>query len=88
MKQLLILILIILAPIKSMAQWSFDVVSVEAYINDHKKQRSLLLARSTLEYSNKLLHEYSSKETTNYKDINIDLDKYTRAFDVIDVLYQ
>lgn len=88
MKQLLILILMILAPIKSMAQWSFDVVSVEAYINDHKKQRSLLLARSTLEYSNKLLHEYSSKETTNYKDINIDLDKYTRAFDVIDVLYQ
>src|SRR5574344_1160682 len=88
MKQLLILILIILAPIKSMAQWSFDVVSVEAYINDHKKQRSLLLARSTLEYSNKLLHEYSSKETTNYKDINVDLDKYTRAFDVIDVLYQ
>jgi hypothetical protein len=71
-----------------MAQWSFDVVSVEAYINDHKKQRSLLLARSTLEYSNKLLHEYSSKETTNYKDINVDLDKYTRAFDVIDVLYQ
>jgi hypothetical protein len=47
-----------------------------------------LLARSTLEYSNKLLHEYSSKETTNYKDINVDLDKYTRAFDVIDVLYQ
>ena len=88
MKQLLLLILIILAPIKSMAQWSFDVVSVEAYINDHKKQRSLLLARSTLEYSNKLLHEYSSKETTNYKDINVDLDKYTRAFDVIDVLYQ
>lgn len=46
-----------------------------------------MLARSTLEYSNKLLHEYSSKETTNYKDINVDLDKYTRV-DVIDVLYQ
>ena len=44
------------------AQWSFDVPSIEAYINDHKKQRSLLLAKSTLEYSNKLLHEYSSKE--------------------------
>lgn len=24
------------------AQWSFDVPSIEAYINDHKKQRSLL----------------------------------------------
>ncbi|MDD4534583.1 MAG: hypothetical protein PHC48_08965, partial [Prevotella sp.] len=67
------------------AQWSFDVPSIEAYINDHKKQRSLLLARSTLEYSNKLLHEYSSKETVKYKELNVDLDKYTRAFDVIDV---
>jgi response regulator RpfG family c-di-GMP phosphodiesterase len=71
-----------------MAQWGFDVVSVEDYINDHKKQRSLLLARSTLEYSNKLLHQYSSEQTSNYKEINVELDKYTRAFDVIDVLYQ
>ena len=71
---------------KAYAQWSFDVPSIEAYINDHKKQRSLLLARSTLEYSNKLLHEYSRKETVKYKELNVDLDKYTRAFDVIDVL--
>ena len=66
----------------------FDIVSVEAYINDHKKQRSLLLARSTLEYSNKLLHEYSCKEVGGYKELNIDLDRYTRAFDAIDVMYQ
>lgn len=70
------------------AQWAFDFVSVEAYINDHKKQRSLLLARSTLEHSNQLLHEYSSDATVEYKTLNVDLDKYTRAFDVIDVLYQ
>lgn len=30
------------------AQWSFDVPSIEAYINDHKKQRSLLLAKVRL----------------------------------------
>lgn len=70
------------------AQWSFDIASIEAYINDHKKQRSLLLARSTLEYSNKLLHEYSREATVEYKDINTDLDRYTRAFDIIDVMYQ
>ena len=70
------------------AQWAFDFVSVEAYINDHKKQRSLLLARSTLELSNQLLHEYSSDATMEYKTLNVDLDKYTRAFDVVDVLYQ
>jgi hypothetical protein len=70
------------------AQWSFDVPTIEAYISDHKNQRSLLLARATLEHSNALLHEYSKTANINYKEINIELDKYTRAFDVIDLLYQ
>ena len=82
------LLLITLFPNTAVAQWGFDAVSVEAYINDHKKQRSLLLARSTLEYSNQLLHEYSSEEVGKYKELNVDLDKYTRAFDIIDVMYQ
>ena len=78
----------VMVPQMTKAQWAFDFVSVEAYINDHKKQRSLLLARSTLELSNQLLHEYSSDATVEYKTLNVDVDKYTRAFDVIDVLYQ
>ena len=83
-----ILMTVALFPLKVLAQWNFDIVSVEAYINDHKQQRSLLLARSTLELSNQLLHEYSSEAATDYKELNVDLDKYTRAFDVIDILYQ
>lgn len=82
------ILLTVFFPKSALAQFGFDVVSVEAYINDHKKQRSLLLARSTLEYSNQLLHEYSSKEVGKYKELNVDLDKYTRAFDIIDVMYQ
>ncbi len=82
------LLVLCLLPNIAKAQWTFDVTSVEAYINDHKQQRSLLLARSTLEASNKLLHNYSMKETVGYKELNADLDKYTRAFDVIDVMYQ
>ena len=70
------------------AQYGFDAASVEAYINDHKEQRSLLLVRSTLEASNKLLHDYSSKAHIDCNDINRELDTYTRVFDVIDVLYQ
>ena len=85
---ILILLLFMMMPQITKAQWAFDFVSVEAYINDHKKQRSLLLARSTLELSNQLLHEYSSDATVEYKTLNVDLDKYTRAFDVVDVLYQ
>lgn len=34
------------------------------------------------------MHSYSKDETKAYKELNVDLDKYTRAFDVIDVLYQ
>lgn len=85
---LIILLLVGLLPKIARAQWGFDVVSIEAYINDHKKQRSLLLARSTLEYSNRLLHSYSSEEVGKYEEVNIDLDRYTRAFDVIDLMYQ
>lgn len=85
---LLMVLMIMFLPNVAKAQWGFDVSSVEAYINDHKKQRSLLLARSTLEYSNQLLHDYSQKETGEYKTLNVELDKYTRAFDVIDVMYQ
>lgn len=90
MKRILFMavVLLTLFPGVAQAQWTFDIVSVEAYINDHQKQRSLLLARSTLEYSNKLLHEYSRKEVGEYKELNLDLDRYTRAFDVIDIMYQ
>ena len=87
-KTLVLLCLMTLFPSFCNAQYGFDAASVEAYINDHKEQRSLLLVRSTLEASNKLLHDYSSKANIDYKDINRELDKYTRAFDVIDVLYQ
>ena len=84
----IIIMALLLIPAVAKAQWNFDVPTVEAYINDHKQQRSLLIARSTLEVSNKLLHEYASEATVDYKELNVDLDKYTRAFDVIDVLYQ
>ena len=84
----LLLLLLAVLPTVVKAQWNFDIPVVEAYINDHKQQRSLLLARSTLELSTQLLHEYSSDAAVEYTELNIDLDKYTRAFDVIDVLYQ
>jgi hypothetical protein len=83
-----ILFFLMLFPTVMKAQYGFDFVSVEAYIEDHKTQRSLLLVRSTLEASNKLLHDYSSAANVEYKDLNVELDKYTRAFDVIDILYQ
>lgn len=64
-----------------------DIPTIEAYINDHKTQRSLLLARSTLEVGNGALHKASEAMNQEYQGINIDLDKYTRAFDIIDLVY-
>lgn len=50
----ILMMLPVLTPLSASAQWSFDIASVEAYISDHKHQKSLLLARSTLEMSNQL----------------------------------
>lgn len=77
-----------LLPVVVHAQLGFDYAAVESYIRDHKNQRSLLVTRATLEYGNQLLHDYSKKRTEEYKELNFDLDKYTRAFDVIDIMYQ
>lgn len=84
----ILICLLTLLPSVAKAQVGFDAVSIEAYIKDHKQQRSLLLVRSTLEASNKLLHDYSVDANIGFRDINKELDKYTRAFDVIDILYQ
>jgi hypothetical protein len=77
----------LLTVIPSLTYAQQDIPTLEAYINDHKSVRSMLLARSTLELSNSLLHDYSKTAAVEYKELNVDLDKYTRAFDVIDVLY-
>lgn len=82
-----LLVLFLGMPCKLLAQVPRDIPTIEAYINDHKKQRSLLLARSVLEESNQLLHQASEVTHREYRDINIELDKYTRAFDIIDLVY-
>ena len=87
-RNMLMAMVLCLLPAVAFAQLGFDYATVESYISDHKNQRSLLIARATLEYGNELLHEYSRKETEGYKELNFDLDKYTRAFDIIDIMYQ
>ena len=76
----ILICLLILLPSGAKAQMGFDVTSVEAYINDHKQQRSLLLVRSTLEASNKLLHDYSGDANIGFKDINKELNNKRKEF--------
>lgn len=84
----LLLLMVVMFPKSAIAQvFPRDIPTIEAYIYDHKQQRSLLLTRSTLETSNALLHKASKVTNREYKDINVELDKYTRAFDIIDLVY-
>lgn len=72
---------------KQVQAQSFDVSSVEAFIADHKRIRSLLLARSVVEQSNELLHKESKETDEAYRDVNLQLDRYARCFDIIDIIY-
>ena len=83
-----ILLFLMLVPLAGRAQWSFDFLSVEALIDDHKRVRSVLLARSGLEQANELLHKYSKEAGVEYDSLNVKLDKYTKCFDIIDVIYK
>lgn len=84
----MLLLMVVMFPKSAIAQvFPRDIPTIEAYIYDHKQQRSLLLTRSTLETSNALLHKASKVTNREYRDINIELDKYTRAFDIIDLVY-
>ena len=73
-KMLLLFCMVVVFPRQAIAQVvPRDIPTIEAYINDHKKQRSLLLARATLEESNALLHKASKVTHREYRDINIEL---------------
>lgn len=75
-RMLLLLCLVVVCPKYALAQIvPNDIPTIEAYIHDHKKQRSLLLARATLEESNALLHKVSKVTHREYRDINLELDK-------------
>lgn len=86
-RDVLTLVFFVFFSLPSLAQFNFDVPTVEALIYDHKRQGSMLITRSVLESANKTLHKTSSLTNKEYKDINVELDKYTRAFDYIDLVY-
>ena len=63
------LMLLMLVPTMVRAQYSFDFLSVEALIDDHKRIRSVLMARSGVEQANELLHQYSSEANVDYDSL-------------------
>lgn len=83
-----VLLLLMLVPGMARAQlWGFDVSSIEALVDDHKRVRSVLMARSGVEQANKVLHDYAQAASVDYDSLNVNLDKYTKCFDIIDIIY-
>lgn len=80
-------LLLMLVPSVARAQWNFDVDTVEFLIKDHRGVSSKLLARSGLEQANQLLHDYAQAAAVEYDSLNVKLDKYTKCFDIIDIIY-
>lgn len=81
-----LLLLVMLVPQTMMAQFNFDVETVEALIRDHKRIRSVLMARDGIEQANEVLHQYSKKAVENHYEVNVSLDEFTRLFDVLDLI--
>ncbi len=83
------LLLLMFVPVEVRGQFiDFDFLTVEALISNHKDVRSELLARSGVEQANELLHKYSKEISVDYDSLNVKLDKYTKCFDIIDVIYK
>lgn len=84
-KSLVIILFTVLVPTLLSAQ---DYTSVYALDDDYKRLRKVLETRAEIEYANAVLHNYSKEATLDYKDLNESLDKYTKCFDVISIIYQ
>ena len=85
-KYFVLLLFLVITPGNMMAQFNFDVESVEALIRDHKRIRSVLMVRDGIEHANQVLHQYSKKAVENHYEVNVNLDEFTRLFDVLDLI--
>ena len=87
MRKYVFILFLLVVPLVGRAQFNFDFLSVEAMIDNHKSVRSVLTARSGVEQANELLHDYSQAAAVDYDSLNVKLDKYTKCFDIIDIIY-
>lgn len=87
MKKILSILLLSLACVITCPAQRMDYGTIEALIGDHKKIIGPILARTSVEMANKELHNNSKDRVLDYKDVNEQLDKYTRCFDILNIVY-
>lgn len=86
-KVLYILLLMLTVSPKVCHAQRMDYLTLEALIADHKQIRGPIQQRAALETVNQELHDTSREKVLDYKDVNDQLDKYTRCFDILDIVY-
>ncbi len=64
-----------------------DIGTWEAYISDHNTQHQVLSVRATVEAGVMGLQHITESRTKDVRDINKELDKYRRAFDVLALVF-
>ena len=82
----ILLLVLTVSPMVCQAQ-RMDYATLEAMIADHKTIRGPIQKRAALETVNQELHDASSEKVMDYKDVNDQLDRYTRCFEILDVVY-
>ena len=87
MKQRRLITLLLLLPLFLTARAQGDFLTWEAYINDHNTQHQVLAVRATVEAGVYGLHNITETKTKNYKEINDELGKYRKAFDVLTLVF-
>ena len=88
-RHLAVLVMLLALPQNIAAQvFGTDYLTIEQMIDDQKRIRSHVIARATIEQANEILHKESKKTTGEYRDVNAELDKYNRMFDIIDVIVE
>lgn len=82
----ILMMVLLLAPMRMLAQWGFDATSVEALIDDHKDVRAKMQVRAVIEEGNALLQSWSNDTIKGYKQISDLLDKYDHYFEILDLI--
>ena len=82
------LLLITLFPNTALAQWGFDAYRWKHTSTTTRSSAASCWHAALWSTAINCCMNTAVKRVGKYKELNVDLDKYTRAFDIIDVMYQ
>lgn len=78
-----LLLLQLVVPMVVRAQYNFDVLSIEAMIDDHKRTRTYLMSRSSQELVSTAQQSLVKDTVRGYGETNGKLDKFHNAFSIL-----